>query len=495
MNENFNIVVADDEETIRDTFKMYLESTTNHTVLTAKDGLEALEIIKNKKIDCCFTDLSMPNMDGLALTKKIQAYDSTIPVVVMTGYPSMDNTIKTLKNGVVDFLTKPVKIDQLSPTIDRIMRERSLFINDILLKEEAEKNEKLVKIKQELQQKIKEVETINLILQKFDQATTSKDIFSILTNLSGEVTHCDEAHLCIFDQELKDHTIITSYFRDKYGTIESPKSIDKKIISKVADEGIPLLLTGANGNGSVMAVPLKIRTKVFSILTLFFRAGNGHFDEKDLYLLNFLTEKASFLVENMALYENIYENLFSILYAFVETIEAKDPYTKQHSTRVTDYAMSIAGAVGCSQEEIEVLTISANLHDIGKIGIPDRILLKPDSLTDEEYETIKKHPVIGSNIIGHVGMWTNEQKIIRQHHERWDGNGYPDKLKGKEISFLSRILSVADVFDALISDRSYRKKMSDDVALRIIQDGRGSQFDPEIVDVFLKLYRQGKLNT
>jgi HD-GYP domain-containing protein (c-di-GMP phosphodiesterase class II) len=157
--------------------------------------------------------------------------------------------------------------------------------------------------------------------------------------------------------------------------------------------------------------------------------------------------------------------------------------------------MSIAKAIGCSQEEIDQLSISGALHDIGKIGIPDNILLKPGRLTDEEYDVIKKHPVIGSNIIGHFNMWSDEEKIIRHHHERWDGNGYPDKLKAREIPFLSRILSVADVYDALTTDRSYRKKMQDDVAVKIIMENAGNQFDPEITDVFLRLYEQGMIKT
>jgi HD-GYP domain-containing protein (c-di-GMP phosphodiesterase class II) len=208
-----------------------------------------------------------------------------------------------------------------------------------------------------------------------------------------------------------------------------------------------------------------------------------------------LAEKASFLIENLALYENIYENLFSTLFAFVETIEARDPYTKQHSTRVCSYAMAIAKNMGCSQEEIDELNVSGNLHDIGKIGIPDKILLKPGRLTDEEYEFIKKHPIIGSNIIAHVGMWTAELKIIKHHHERWDGEGYPDGLKATEVPLLSRILAVADTFDALTSDRSYRNRMSDEVAAGIVEQNAGSQFDPDIVKVFLELFHQGTFKT
>ncbi len=200
-------------------------------------------------------------------------------------------------------------------------------------------------------------------------------------------------------------------------------------------------------------------------------------------------------MENLALYENIYSNLFATLYAFVEAIEVRDPYTKQHSAMVSSYAMTIAKAYGCSQEEIDKLYVAGNLHDIGKIGMPDNILLKPGSLTEEEKTIIKKHPLIGSNIIGHLGMWTEEQRIIRHHHERIDGKGYPDGLKGKEIPFLSRVLSVADVFDALTTDRAYRQKMPDDVAVNIIKENDGSQFDSEIVAVFVDLYNKGKLNS
>ncbi|MBW1796830.1 MAG: response regulator [Deltaproteobacteria bacterium] len=495
MDEDLKILVVDDEEIILTVFREYLEATKNYTVLTATDGFKALEIIEREEIDCCFTDISMPRLNGLELTRRIHLHDNTIPVIIMTGNPSMDNAIETLKNGVVDFLTKPIKMDQLHHIINKVMMERSLFVDNILLKEEAQKNRKLLSINQELQQKIKEVETTNLVLQQWDQIKTSKELFNILVDLSGEVTSCDEAHFCIFTQKMTNPEIITSFVRDKDKAIADAGFMEKDIIKKVADDGMPFLIKKNNGNGSVMAIPLKIRSKVFGILFLLIRAGRGCFSEKDLYFSNFLAQKASFSIENLALYENIYENLFSTLYAFVETIEARDPYTKQHSTTVSSYAMSIARAIGCPQEEIEMLNVSANLHDIGKIGIPDNILLKPGRLTDEEYEVIKRHPVIGSNIIGHFNMWSYEETIIRHHHERWDGDGYPDKLKGEGIPFLSRILSVADVYDAVTTDRSYRKKMPDGVALKIIMENAGSQFDPEITDVFLRLYEQGKIVT
>ncbi len=493
MKETLKILVVDDEECILDIFKRYFESETKHTLFTASDGFEAFEIIETEPINCCFTDLSMPRLDGLELARKIYHYDNTIPVVVMTGYPSMDIAIETLKNGVVDFITKPFQMEQILPTISKVMTARSNFVENILLKEEAKKSKRLVKINKELHGKIKEVETINLILQNLDQASNSQDLFKILVNLSGKITPCDEAHFCFFTQEMKDYEIITSFFKDENKKRDDAVYIEKEMAKKIGGDGIPYLIKGKNGCGDIIAIPLKIRSRVFGMLTSIINNEDKKFSEKDIYYLNFLIDKASFSMENLALYENIYENLFSTLYAFVEAIEARDPYTKQHSTSVSGYAMSIARKSGCSQEEIAKLNISGNLHDIGKIGIPDSILLKPGRLTDDEYEIIKKHPVIGSNIIGHLGMWTDEQDIIRHHHERFDGKGYPDNLKGENIPLLARILSVADVYDALTTDRSYRLQMSDNVAIEIIRENSGSQFDPKIVDVFLDLHSKGEI--
>jgi len=342
MNEDLTIVIVDDEQPILDIFKQYIESTTNYTVLTTDDGSQALEMITNQTVDCCFLDLCMPNMDGIELAKRIHRLDNTIPMTVMTGFPTMDNAIKTLKNGVVDFLTKPIDLAQISLTIKRMMREKSLLASNILLKEEARKNEKLQGINQELQQKINEVEIMNIILQELDQVTTSSDLFNALVNLSGRVTTCDEAHCAIFFSERGDCKTITSFIRQKDKTDPQIGSIDYNILKRVASDGMPIIVNGSNGDGNIMAIPLKIRTNIFGVLNLVIRNSANRFKEKDLYFMNFIAEKASYLIENLALYENIFDNLFSTLYAFVETIEARDSYTKQHSTRVSSFAVTTA---------------------------------------------------------------------------------------------------------------------------------------------------------
>jgi putative nucleotidyltransferase with HDIG domain len=488
MTDELTILIVDDERPILDIFRQYLEATTQHTVFTASNGSEALEIVHQEKIDCCFMDLSMPVMDGIELAKHIHQHDNTIPMAVMTGYPTIDNAIKTIKNGVVDFLTKPIDMTQIPVTISRMMREKSLLANNILLQEQAQKNEKLLTINNELQEKINEVEIMNLILQKLNQVGNSKDLFNMLVMLAGQVTICDEAHCAILYSDTNSYTTLASFLRDQNSSALNSDVIKSDIVEKVAHDRMPIIVKGTYNTHQTMGIPLKIRENLFGVLVLNIKRKDIHFKEKDLYFMNFIVEKAANIIENLALYENIFENLFSTLYAFVETIEARDSYTKQHSIRVSRYAISMAEAMGCSVEDQDKLNVAGSLHDIGKIGIPDSILLKPGKLSNDEYEIIKKHPVIATNIIGHFGMWVDEQKIIRHHHERFDGHGYPDGLKGEEIPFLSRILSVADVYDALTTDRSYRKKMPEETALRIMRENSGTQFDPRIVALFLDLH-------
>ncbi len=157
-------------------------------------------------------------------------------------------------------------------------------------------------------------------------------------------------------------------------------------------------------------------------------------------------------------------------------------------------AGALSKELACSGEELNVLDFADGLHDIGKIGIADNILLKPGRLTDEEFEIIKEHPVLGSDIVGQMGLWSRETQVIKHHHERYDGKGYPDSLKGIAIPFLARIMTVADAYDAMASDRAYRKKMDNEKVAQIIKECSGSQFDPRVVDAYFSLIERGEWN-
>ncbi len=514
MSEPLNILVVDDDEVILQVFKDFLHGRGTYSILTARDGTEALKVLGHSKVDFCFTDLNMPGMDGIEFTREIHQLDNTIPVVVMTGYPSTDNTIATLKHGVVDFLVKPFHIDEIEPTIRRALEKKTLFVENMLLKEEVKGQERIARINEELRNKVGDLKILNTILQKVDWITSSSDLFDLIVKLSADITKCDEVHFHVLDETLGRPMPIACFYRapkvgrsagtgrqaDQVCPDRESNGCVAETIAKKISEGIPLLIDGGYDRAfsdanirSLVAIPFKIRKQLFGMLTAIVRNGSKPFTERDLYYLNFLAERATFVIENVALYENIYENLFATLYAFVEAIEARDPYTKQHSSRVTELAVSIGREMRCSDEQLDLLCFSGHLHDIGKVGIPDNILLKPGPLTKQEFEAIKKHPIIGANIVGHLGLLTGEQKIILHHHERWDGEGYPAGLKGESIPFLSRILAVADTYDAMASDRAYRKRLSDEVVLRTIKQGAAAQFDREVVEAFLALYEKGEL--
>lgn len=169
------------------------------------------------------------------------------------------------------------------------------------------------------------------------------------------------------------------------------------------------------------------------------------------------------------------------------TVEAKDSYTRGHSDRVSAYSVLLGKYLNLSEQELEIIKIGGLFHDVGKIGIPDTILLKNGKLTDEEYTEIKKHPIIGSNIIGDSEMFTNIIPFVKYHHERFDGRGYPEGLSGDSIPYMARIAAIADSFDAMSSRRVYRDSLPKDVVREEIAKNAGTQFDPDIAQVFLDL--------
>jgi HD-GYP domain-containing protein (c-di-GMP phosphodiesterase class II) len=179
---------------------------------------------------------------------------------------------------------------------------------------------------------------------------------------------------------------------------------------------------------------------------------------------------------------------------FVETmaqaLDARDSYTAGHSHRVREYSLAVAQIMGLTPRQVEIIHFGADLHDIGKIGVPDAVLQKPGRLTLEEFELIKQHPQIGKKILGKVGRFENYLPIVELHHENHDGSGYPHGLKGNEIPLEARIVHVADVYDAITSDRAYRKAMSQYQVLEILENGAGTQFDPRVVAVFLSWLQQ-----
>lgn len=184
-------------------------------------------------------------------------------------------------------------------------------------------------------------------------------------------------------------------------------------------------------------------------------------------------------------YEKLERSYMESIQTLRYTVEAKDAYTRGHSDRVSEYSVLIGKYMGLSEDDLKTLRIGGLFHDVGKIGVPDSILLKTEKLTDDEYSEIKNHPTIGAHILSTATIFKDLIPIVKHHHEKYDGTGYPSKLKGDSIPLFARIAAVADTFDAMTSKRTYRDALPLDVVKSEFERCKGTQFDPEIADIFL----------
>jgi putative nucleotidyltransferase with HDIG domain len=235
----------------------------------------------------------------------------------------------------------------------------------------------------------------------------------------------------------------------------------------------------------ILAVPVKTKEKNIGVLEAI-NKKNGHFDNDDLEILQAFANQLAIAIENANLYKELKETFYGTIEALAETIEKRDPYTGGHTKRVMNYSLLIGKAMGLSPRELENLKLAAILHDIGKIGIRDRVLLKEGKLTNEEAVEMNMHPKYGAEILEHIKQLKDVIPGMRGHHERYDGSGYPDGLKAKEIPLFARIIAVADAYDAMTTDRPYRKGLSKETAIEELLRCAGKHFDPDIVRIFVE---------
>jgi HD-GYP domain-containing protein (c-di-GMP phosphodiesterase class II) len=241
---------------------------------------------------------------------------------------------------------------------------------------------------------------------------------------------------------------------------------------------------------SVLCVPMQTPDKVIGVIYADTVAESAAFSRHDLELLLAIARQAGVAIQRAQFSEQFRQLLRSTVRALVAAIEAKDEYTKGHSERVTGYALRLGAVMGLEEASLRTLELAGFLHDVGKIGIPESILRKAGPLTDKEYTIIKEHARLGGSIISNIEGAGDLAEIVRHHHERWDGKGYPDGLKGEEASLLSRVLVVTDAYDAMSSQRPYRDRLARETVIRTIQSGSGTQFDPGVVEYFLQVMQE-----
>ncbi len=238
---------------------------------------------------------------------------------------------------------------------------------------------------------------------------------------------------------------------------------------------------------SLISIPLAIKEQVVGVLNLSNKKTRQPFTDEEAAFLKGLTTEASFAIQNVRLYEQIQESYLRTISALAFALDARDAYTREHSENVTKYAVAIAQEMNLRPSEIERIRRAGLLHDIGKIGIRDGVLLKPGKLTEEEYTDIKAHPAKGEAIVSALPFLKEEAKLIRHHHERYDGKGYPDGISGTAIEKGARILAVADSFDAMRENRVYRKALELNLVCDELKKNSGKQFDPEVTEALLRI--------
>ena len=238
---------------------------------------------------------------------------------------------------------------------------------------------------------------------------------------------------------------------------------------------------------SVLCVLLRTPRKKLGVLHLDRGPMQKPFTKDDLHLADALAAHVSAGIESAQLIRKQRELFYATINMLAQSVEMRDTYTGGHTARVTEYSVLLAQQVDVSPEDLHIIKIGTPLHDIGKIGIDDAILRKPGKLTQAEFDIMKTHTTKGVKILEQVGDLAPVIPIVRSHHERWDGLGYPDGLKGEEIPRLARIVAVADCFDAMTSDRPYRQGLPPETAFAEVEKQKGKQFDPEIATAFLKM--------
>lgn len=243
---------------------------------------------------------------------------------------------------------------------------------------------------------------------------------------------------------------------------------------------------------NILCVPVKSKGKVIGVLQAL-NKKNGDFSKYDLEIFETFSNQVAIALENAKLYEELKNTFLETSSALASSIEARDKYTGGHTQRVVNYSVACAEELGLKEEEIDKLRMAAVLHDVGKIGIDDSILRKPGKLDPEEIEQMKKHPQIGAEIISKVKGLKDIVPAVLYHQEMFNGTGYPEGLKNGDIPLLARIISVVDTFDAMTTDRPYRKALGVEAALDELKRCSGTQFDPEVVSAFIRAFEKGKI--
>ncbi|MCP5003831.1 MAG: response regulator [Planctomycetes bacterium] len=517
MVELEKILVVDSEHGSCDLIKELLKPG-NYQIGTCFSSSEALRLVKSNDYHMVIADLKIPGIDGLELIREAKKIKPEIAAIIVTGYASVESAVLSLRYGVDDYITKPFIGFELQDAVHQILckyradRENRLFYDELKhanMQLDSQKNllanrlrvadNDLNAANKKLVQKINKLAAIDELGKVISSEVNVDEFLNLCLKQINEKLKIKRSSIMLFEDGKEDELTvkICQGFKNSY-ILGKVQKIGKGIAGCVAIDKKPILVkdvsredrfkTHKRGDymtNSFISVPLFLDKRFIGVMNVSDKISGEDFFESDLNFLCTVANQISIALENDELYKAFEENCFNTVKFLVNLIEVKDTYTGGHSQRVSEYASSIADVVGVSAREKKILNHAAQLHDIGKVVISELILNKPDKLDEAELKMVQSHPVVGENILEPLDFLKEAKLLIRGHHESFDGNGYPDKKGGEDIPILTKIMTIADAFDAITSQRTYHTPLKVDDAISELRRMSGVQFDPSLVDAFV----------
>lgn len=476
-------LVVDDEPSVRELVSDWLTLQCGLRVLTAGDVAEAEAILSTQPVALLVVDLMLGEESGGEVIQHCRSHQPHAVIIMITAHPTVETAVGALQNGVYDYLVKPFKMDQLSDTVRRALEKTRLSRENMHLREQVAVTELMRAAGSSL-----ELDRILQMVLDTIRREFQGDAASVL--LRAGMT--DELELRAIDGNPMVTTAVSlkQFLHGRTPTTNSALTMGRAVLIPAQQtEMFDMLECGHD----LISQPLMAKGRCIGVLNIVRKANAGPCGEGTLRSIEIAAAQAALAIENSRLYNDLYHSYMDTVAALANAIEFRDPYTRGHTDRVKTLAESIARRMGWGVESLFDLWIGCTLHDIGKIGVPDNILNKPGPLTDDERRRMKRHTEIGVQMVQGVPFLKPAMPYIYYHHERFDGSGYPTGLAGSDIPIEGRILAVVDAFDAVTSDRPYRRGRSLEEAKRELLTCSGSQFDPDIVDVFLEVIADGSL--
>jgi len=446
-------------------------------VSAASTAEQALDLLADHPFDLIVSDIKMPGLSGLDLLRAVKGRQPGTPVVLITGLPSVNSAVFGLRHGAYDYLPKPFSIREVQQLVQRVRKDRQqgavasypAGLMEELARRQAGMNG-LFRIGELALRGLDPGVFIDTVLDYTVQSLRGDAALILLRDQDGNFTPSQKGNPVMLNQLL---ALL-------HGTF--PELVRAGVRETVA-------LTGPAHPVAAIAALIPGMSRVTGILCLGRDAQAGGFlpDEKEL--LRAYAQTTGLALQRLLLKDGLESNLIDTIASFVAALESKDPYLKGHSARVSLYAGEIATVMGLAPAQISVVRRAGILHDLGKLVLMDSVLHKPGRLTKEEYALVQRHPLVAEKILRPLRFLAEEAETIKRHHERYDGRGYPDGLKGEQIPVTARIVTVADSFDAMTSTRPYRSALPVDVALAELHRNARFQFDPMVIEAFASIPR------